>query len=64
MKRIPQKRPSTYGKHAVALDPTRLDAVRGGGDLGIAIRVPDPVHELMQVQHNELLIAQRRRKRP
>ena len=57
MKRTKRKQPSTCGKHAVALDPARLSAARGG-DLDIAVRVEGPLAPDMPLQHNEWLIAQ------
>ena len=48
---------SSGNKHR-ALEAPRLSAVRGGGDLGIAIRGPIAVPAIMQIQHNELLITQ------
>jgi hypothetical protein len=63
MKRTPCKHPSTSGKRAVTLDPTRLDAARGG--LDIAVRVAGPLAFEMSLQHNEVLITQQRgRERP
>jgi hypothetical protein len=56
MKRTQPKQPCTSGKRAVALDPDRLDAARGG--LDIAVRVLAPFDPGMQNQHNELLITQ------
>lgn len=56
MKRTQPDQPCTSGKRAVALDPTRLDAVRGG--LDIAVRVAGPLGFEMPLQHNELLITQ------
>jgi hypothetical protein len=58
MKRTQPKQPCTSGKRAVALDPARLDAARGGGGLDIAVRVLAPFDPGMQNQHNELLITQ------
>ena len=55
MKRTPQKRPSTYGKYAVALDTSQLNRARGG--LDIAVRVAAPPAPYMSLQHNELLIT-------
>lgn len=56
MKRTPRKQPSTSGKRAVTLDPTRLNAVRGG--LDIAVRIAGPPSFEMQMQHNDVLITQ------
>ena len=56
MKRTQSKQPSTSGKRAVTLDPTRLDAARGGFD--IAVRVAGPLAFEMPLQHNEALITQ------
>jgi hypothetical protein len=65
MRRAPRGQLGTSGKRILVLDPDRLIAARGGSDLGIAIRVPVPIPAVMQIQHNELLIAQpRQRNRP
>ena len=63
MRRAPRRQRSTTGTRILTLEPDRLTAARGGGDLGIAIRVPLPVPAVMQIQHNELLIAQQRRRK-
>jgi hypothetical protein len=63
MRRAPRGQLGTSAKRILVLDPGRLIAARGGGDLGIAIRVAVPIPAVMQIQHNELLIAQQRRRR-
>ena len=58
MKRTQSKTPRTSGERAVTLDPTRLDAARGGGGLDIAVRIEGPLAPWVPSQHNELLTTQ------
>lgn len=58
MKRTQPEQPRTSGKRAVTLDPTRLDAARGGGGLDIEVRVAGPQLFDMPMQHNDVLITQ------
>jgi hypothetical protein len=60
MKRIPQKRPTTHGKHAVALDAAQLNRARGGLDIAVGVAAEPAAY--MSLQHNELMITQSRGK--
>jgi hypothetical protein len=46
--------PSDSGKRPVTIDPARLSAARGGGD--VAMRVAAPLAFDFPLQHNELLV--------
>ena len=39
------------------LEAQRLSAVRGGGELGIAVHIAAPPPPYMSQQHNELLVS-------
>jgi hypothetical protein len=45
------------GNKQRSLDAQQLGAVRGGGELGIAVRIATPLAAYMSQQHNELLVT-------
>ena len=56
MKRKPRLISKQSSQQARTLDPDGLTGIRGGVDLGVAIRIPTPLAPNMPLQHNETLV--------
>jgi len=56
MKRTQQSRSNQANHNPRLVDARRLAEARGGGDLGIAVTHRPLLADLMQQQHNEVLV--------